>query len=79
MIEETQLCHAIPQDPAIVEALRPGKEELDRERLEVIGQSGVKLFTTRQVLEGHRVERKLFYSGRVNPWEPDHRCNGLGK
>ena len=39
-----------PQDPEIVDALRPGKEELDQERFEIIGESQVKLFISRQVL-----------------------------
>ena len=39
-----------PQDPEIVDALLPGKEELDQERFEIIGESQVKLFISRQVL-----------------------------
>jgi len=42
------LDNSFEKDPEVVEALRPGKEELDKERLEIIGQSKVKLFTTRQ-------------------------------
>ena len=51
MTENTLLCPEIPQDPEIVAALLPGKEELDKERLEIIGRSQVKLFTSRQVLD----------------------------
>ena len=41
--------HYFAQDPDIVAALQPGKEELDKERLEVIGKSEVKLAISRQV------------------------------
>ena len=41
--------HCFPQDPDIVAALQPGKEELDKERLEVIGESVAKLLISRQV------------------------------
>ena len=51
MTENTLLCLEIPQDPEIVAALLPGKEELDKERLKIIGQTEVKLFTSRQVLD----------------------------
>ena len=52
-MKNTQLlCSVIPQDPEIVAALQPGKEQLDKERLEIIGQSAVKLDTSRQVHEG---------------------------
>ena len=51
MTENTLLCPEIPQDPEIVAALLPGKEELDKERLKIIGQTEVKLFTSRQVLD----------------------------
>ena len=41
--------HLHLQDPAVVAALAPGKEELDKSRLEVIGETEVLLYTSRQV------------------------------
>ena len=43
------ILHCFLQDPDIVAALQPGKEELDKERLEVIGESVAKLLISRQV------------------------------
>ena len=56
----TSMFSFVPQDPEIVAALQPGKEELDKERLQIIGQSEVKLFTTRQVLQGQLIELSCF-------------------
>ena len=55
----------------------PDKEELDKSRLEPIGQSDVKLFTTRKVfLNTSHVSNCS--TGRIYPGEPDHGCDGLG-
>jgi len=43
------LDHTWAKDPAVVAALAPGKEELDKSRLEVIGETEVLLYTSRQV------------------------------
>jgi len=42
------LDNTFEKDPDIVAALQPGKEELDKERLEVIGESVAKLLISRQ-------------------------------
>ena len=57
------------QDPDIVAALQPGKEELDKERLEVIGESVAKLLISRQVqkLIPQQV-LELQFTGRDNSW-----------
>ena len=46
---KSDFVHCFLQDPDIVAALQPGKEELDKERLEVIGESVAKLLISRQV------------------------------
>ena len=47
------------QDPAVVAALAPGKEELDRSRLEVVGESQALLYTSRQVGEARATLPKV--------------------